>query len=89
MSNNEINKYKDTYSKLITEFTNLHNRHHEYIKRISRDGGTDVRRILRNLIKIERELIKCNAAVYLKMRNDTKEKLQKKRDDKSLKKKGK
>ena len=56
MSNDEINKYKDLYSQLVSAFTELHNHNLVFVKTKGRDSGFLSRRYLRNIETIAKEL---------------------------------
>ena len=56
MSNEEINKYKELYSQLVSEFAALHNTHLSFIKYVGRDTGFETRRHLRTIANLADEL---------------------------------
>ena len=56
MSNEEINKYKDLYSQLVSELAGLHNAHLTFLKYIGRDTGFATRKHLRAIADIADEM---------------------------------
>jgi hypothetical protein len=56
LSNEEINKYNDLYSQLISEFADLHNAHLSFIKYVGRDTGFETRKHLRSIANIADDL---------------------------------
>jgi hypothetical protein len=58
MSNEEINKYKELYSQLISELVGLHNTHASFVRNVGRDTGNACRRHLRAISNIATELKK-------------------------------
>ena len=56
MSNEEINKYKELYSQLISELVGLHNTHASFVRNVGRDTGNACRRHLRAISNIATEL---------------------------------
>ena len=56
MSNNEINKYIELYSRLVSEFAELHNTHMSFVKYVGRDTGFATRRHLRAIADIADEM---------------------------------
>jgi hypothetical protein len=58
MSNEEINKYKELYSQLVSELTGLHNTHISFLKYVGRDSGFETRRHLRAIANIATEMKK-------------------------------
>lgn len=56
MSNDEINNYKRLYSEYVSHLVNLHNYHHQFTKTASAKAGAAVRRYIKFIIGVEREL---------------------------------
>lgn len=56
MSNEEINKYKELYSQLVSELAGLHNTHLTFLKHIGRDTGFATRKHLRAIADIADEM---------------------------------
>jgi|694.fasta_scaffold00326_22 hypothetical protein len=56
MSNIELEKYKNLYSQLISEFATLHNSHQLFIRTKGRDPAMVSRRSLRSIAKIANEM---------------------------------
>lgn len=56
MSNEEINKYKELYSQLVSELAGLHNTHLTFLKHIGRDTGFATRKHLRAIANIADEM---------------------------------
>jgi len=52
MLNEEINKYAEMYSQLITEFAGLHNTHSAYVKHLGRESGFATRKHLHQICVI-------------------------------------
>jgi hypothetical protein len=57
MSNDLLQKYLDLYSKYIEHAVNLHNYHHVFAVTKGYDTGLGVRKSLRAMMKLERELL--------------------------------
>lgn len=64
MSAEEINKYKELYSRLITEFAGLHNTHASFVKNIGRETGFATRKHLSEIIVLANEMRKQGRSVY-------------------------
>jgi hypothetical protein len=52
MLNEEINKYTEMYSQLITEFAGLHNTHSAFVKHVGRETGFATRKHLHQICVI-------------------------------------
>ena len=63
MLNEELEKYKNLYSQLVSEFANLHNAHLDFIKRVSREPGYLNRKHLREITKISNKLKRQNLVI--------------------------
>jgi hypothetical protein len=64
MLNEEINKYKELYSQLVSEFAKFHNHSLVFVKSRARDVGFAGRRNLRTIESIIRSLKKQSQLVY-------------------------
>ena len=64
MSAEEINKYKELYSKLVTEFAELHNTHMSFVKYVGRETGFATRKHLRAIADIADEMKRQGQKVY-------------------------
>ena len=58
MLNEQINKYKETYSTLVTAFAKLHNAHLSFVINKGRDTGFAVRKELRTIEQSAKDLKK-------------------------------
>jgi hypothetical protein len=56
MLNEEINKYIEMYSELVSAYTGLHNTHISFLKYIGRDTGLDTRKHLRKIEVLAKEM---------------------------------
>ena len=63
MSNDELKKYQDLYSQLVSELVDLHNSNISFIKHTGRDTGYGVRKHLRAISNISREMVKQGRSV--------------------------
>ena len=87
MLNNEINKYKELYSQLVSELADLHNTHMSFVKYVGRDTGFATRRHLRNIANIANEMKRQGQKVCKEsLENNRLEKIRK-REEKNNKKK--
>lgn len=64
MLNEEINKYKELYSKLVSEFAKLHNTHMSFVKHTGRETGFATRKHLSEIIVLANEMRKTGRSVY-------------------------
>ena len=64
MLNEEINKYAEMYSQLITEFAGLHNTHSAFVKHVGRETGFATRKHLRAIADIADEMKRQGQKVY-------------------------
>jgi hypothetical protein len=64
MSNEEINKYMELYSQLVTEFAGLHNTHIPFVKHTGRETGFATRKHLRAIADIADEMKRQGQKVY-------------------------
>lgn len=79
MSNEEINKYKELYSQLVSELTGLHNTNLLFLKYIGRDTGLATRKHLRAIADIATAMKKqgqlvCKESMANKRANQKKQK---------------
>lgn len=58
MSNEQINKYKEVYSNLVSAFAKLHNAHLSFVINKGRDTGFAVRKELRTVEQSAKDLKK-------------------------------
>jgi hypothetical protein len=56
LSNEELDKYKDLYSQLVSSLVELHNSHLSFIKYVGRDTGFATRKHLRAIADIADEM---------------------------------
>jgi hypothetical protein len=64
MLTEEINKYKELYSQLISEFAGLHNTHMGFVKHTGRETGFATRKHLSNIVHLANEMRKQGRSVY-------------------------
>lgn len=72
MSNEKMEKYKALYSKYIEHAVNLHNYHLVFIKHVGYDTGLAVRKNLRNMMTLEREMNKTCKEAYFENKENLK-----------------
>lgn len=82
----ELEKYRNKYSDLVSLIANLHNEHVRFCNRPSFEAGVDLRRVLRIMRVVEKELWNASQKSVKELKANTRMRLQKQRDDKSLKK---
>lgn len=75
MSNNELNKYKELHSEFITRFVNYYNVHLKFVNNVSHDGSTGLKKNLREMINISKEMRISIQLAYQEMRENRKEEL--------------
>jgi hypothetical protein len=75
MSNNELDKYKELHNEFTTRFVKYYNRNLEFINKVSHDGNTDLKKILREMMAINKEMRDSVTAVWKEMRENRKEEL--------------
>jgi cell division protein FtsB len=63
MLNEQINKYKDLYSEMVSAFARLHNAHMPFVINKGRDTGFAVRKELRTIEQAANELKKLSQRV--------------------------
>jgi hypothetical protein len=64
MLNEEINKYAELYSQLITEFAGLHNTHSSFVKHVGRETGFATRKHLHQICVISNKMRKQGQQIY-------------------------
>jgi hypothetical protein len=57
MSNPELERYKELYNSMVTTIANYHNRNQDFLKKTTELGAQDLRRMLRELRKTEKEML--------------------------------
>ena len=62
--NEEINKYAEMYSQLITEFAGLHNTHMPFVKHAGRETGFATRKHLHQICVISNKMRKQGQKIY-------------------------
>ncbi len=75
MSNDELNKYKELHNEFTTRFVKYYNRNLQFINKVSHDGNTDLKKLLREMIAISKQMKDSVNAVYKEMRENRKEEL--------------
>ena len=71
MLNEELEKYKNLYSQLLSALADHHNTHLIFIKRVGRDTGMHTRKNLRAIAKIANDMKKqgqklCKVSLQIK-----------------------
>jgi|APCry1669189369_1035219.scaffolds.fasta_scaffold190021_1 hypothetical protein len=69
MSTPKLDEYKRLYSEFIDIAVEYHNRHNDYIKKISNDGMTDLNRSMRKLRRLAVDINKAIPEVYREHKN--------------------
>ena len=64
MLNEEINKYAEMYSQLITEFAGLHNTHSSFLKHVGRETGFATRKHLHQICVIANDMRRQGQKIY-------------------------
>jgi hypothetical protein len=72
MSTPELDKYKKTYSEFVEEIVYLHNAHLTYTKKLGRETGFAVRKHIKKIIKLQKELHKTSVAAFVEHRANNK-----------------
>ena len=62
--NEEINKYTEMYSQLITEFAGLHNTHSTFVKHVGRETGFATRKHLHQINVIANNMKRQGQKIY-------------------------
>lgn len=75
MSNDELNKYKELHNEFITRFVNYYNVHLKFVNNVSHDGSTGLKKNLREMINIGKEMRISIQLAYQEMRENRKEEL--------------
>jgi hypothetical protein len=73
MSNEQLNKYKELYSQLVSHFVDLHNYHHTFINSPSSKNGVDTRKSIKRMIDIEKKMRQLSATVSREHRKNVKD----------------
>ena len=64
MLNEEINKYAELYSQLITEFAGLHNTHSSFLKHVGRETGFATRKHLHQICVISNKMRRQGQKIF-------------------------
>ena len=72
----ELKKYKDLHTNYIDNLVMAHNYHFHFIKNVTLDAGIALRKHLRRMIKLEKQMMQASMMVYKAQRLDKKEKLE-------------
>jgi hypothetical protein len=72
MSQVELEKYKKLYSTLVEAFVELHNLNLSYVNYVGIRTGYSVRRQLKKILLIKKELDKSTKLVYSEYKNNEK-----------------
>lgn len=70
MSTKELDHYKATYTKYVEEVAKLHNAHLTYTYRLGRETGFVVRKHIKMIIKLQKELQKSSLAAFVEFRSN-------------------
>ena len=89
MLNEKINKYKELYSQLVSEFVGLHNINLVFVKTKGRDTGYITRQHLREIERLAKELKKQGQLVFKENIANVRLEKQLKREQKKVNKNGK
>lgn len=65
MSTENLDRYKLLYSMYVQHSVLLHNSNILFLKKPSYDGGLQVRKALRNMIRLQKELYKITRSTFL------------------------
>ena len=63
MSNDELEKYKELYSQLVSHFVDLHNYHHKFIEWPSTFNGPKARKSINAMMDVAIQLRRLSATV--------------------------
>lgn len=86
MSTPKLDQYKETYNKFVTLVVEYHNCHQDYMKLISIPRMRNLRRILRELKSVEKELFQYSFESHKEMVDANAERLRKNREARAEKK---
>lgn len=86
MSTEELEKYKALYSQFLEEVVNLHNAHYSFLKYSGRETKLKVRKIVKNIIKLQKDMYKGCSLAYNERRENSKEYFANKREDRAYRK---
>lgn len=84
MINSELEAYKELHSQLITQIVNMHNAHLKFLEVPYERPGFHVRKALREMVKIEKLMIKLSNKVSAERRRLLKLERQQKAEYKRL-----
>jgi hypothetical protein len=87
MLNDEINKYKELYSQLVSEFAEFHNHSLVFVKSKARDVGFAGRKNLRAIESLAKSLKKQSQLVYKENLANLRAEKKLKREEKKIPKK--
>lgn len=62
--NNELEKFKELYTQYLDQMVIVHNQSRYFIKTAARDPGFLIRRALRDMIRLQRQMKSVSAAAY-------------------------
>jgi wyosine [tRNA(Phe)-imidazoG37] synthetase (radical SAM superfamily) len=63
MSNEELNKYNELYSQLVSHFVEMHNYHHAFIEWPSIRNGKAARKTINEMVAVATQLRRLSATV--------------------------
>lgn len=86
MSKNELNKYKDTYSRFLATLLDYHNRHTDFINRTRRMSAIELRTQTREIRKVAKELYYDVWSAYEEYHQNQKERLAEEKAEKEARK---
>lgn len=86
MSNEELQRYRDLYSKYIDYAVKLHNYHHTFLTHMGLETGKSVRVTIRDMIALQKQLRDASMAAYKEHRRNTSERLAQKRAERAYRK---
>jgi hypothetical protein len=72
MSTEKMDRYRELYSKYIEHSVNLHNYHRVFIKHVGYDTGLAIRKNIRSMIEIEKELKNLCREAYFENKQNVK-----------------
>jgi hypothetical protein len=84
MSNPKFDEYKEQYSKFVGIVVEYHNRHQDFVKNKSEISAQDLKRMLRQLRLLEKEMIANIWDAYIINKKGMKELLKMKQNRKEI-----
>lgn len=72
MLNTELEKFKKTYSEFVIEVAKLHNVHLSFITNIGRETGFKLRKHIKQIIKLQKELQRSSLEAFTEHRANNK-----------------